>query len=327
MKRKKILKVIGIILGIIIVGVAGILTYIKVALPNVGPPPDLKVDATPERIKRGEYLANNVSLCMDCHSTRDFSLFSGPLAPGTLGQGGEVFDQNMGFPGKYISKNITPYHLKGWTDGEIFRTITTGVNKDNKAMFPIMPWDYYGKMDPEDIKDIIAYVRSLAPITKENEESKSDFPVNFIINTMPHKSEPMVKPPKTDIIAYGGYMTNAAACEGCHTERKKGKVIGEMFAGGFEFKGPDGSVVRSGNITPDNETGIGNWTEETFVKKFKTFTDSSYHPAKVAPGQMQSVMPWTMYGGMDTADLKAIYAYLRTVKPQKRTVVKFTPKS
>ena len=326
MKRKKILKVIGIIFGVVILGVAGIITYIKVALPNVGDAPVMAVDTTPERIKRGEYLANHVSVCMDCHSTRDFSMYSGPLAPGTLGQGGELFDQNMGFPGKYISKNITPYHLKDWTDGEIFRTITTGVNKDNKAMFPLMPWKYYGKMDPEDIKDIIAYVRSLAPIKKDIEESSSDFPVNFIINTMPHKAEPVTKPAKTDIVAYGGYLTNAAACAECHSERKKGELIGELFAGGFEFMGPDGSVVRSANISPDDETGIGKWTEKTFVARFKAYTDSSYHPPKVAPGEMQTVMPWTMYGGMDTTDLKAIYAYLRTVKPQKRTIVKWTPK-
>lgn len=46
------------------------------------------------------------------------------------GAGGEIFDQNMGFPGKFISPNITPYALREWTDGEIFRAITSGVNKD-----------------------------------------------------------------------------------------------------------------------------------------------------------------------------------------------------
>jgi len=327
MKGKKILKVIGYLLGFIVLAIAGILTYIKVALPNVGKAPDMKVELTPERIKRGEYLANHVTVCMDCHSTRDFSLFSGPLTPGTLGQGGEVFDQKFGFPGKFVSKNITPYHLKDWTDGEIYRTITTGVNKDNKAMFPLMPWEYYGKMDPEDIKDIIAYVRSLKPIQKDNEESSADFPVNFIINTMPHKAEPGKKPAKTDTVAYGGYLVNAGGCVECHSERSKGKLIGELFAGGFEFHTPDGSVIRSANISPDNETGLGLWTEAAFITKFRSYTDSSYKPNKMGPGMAQTVMPWTMYGGMDTTDLKAIYAYLRTVKPQKRTIVKWTPKS
>ncbi|MEO7309251.1 MAG: c-type cytochrome [Chitinophagaceae bacterium] len=326
MKRKKILKAIGIIVSVIILAVAGMLIYIKFALPNVGAAPDLKVDVTSERIKRGEYLANHITVCMDCHSTRNFSLFSGPLTAGTLGQGGEVFDQSFGFPGKYISKNITPYHLKDWTDGEIYRTITTGVNKDNKALFPIMPWEGYGKMDPEDIKDIIAYVRSLAPIAKENEASSSDFPINFIINTMPHKAEPGTRPAKTDPVAYGGYLVNAAGCAECHSERSKGKLIGELFAGGFQFHFPDGAVVRSANISPDMETGIGKWSEAAFVSRFRSYTDSSFKPTKVAPGQMQTVMPWTMYGGMDTTDLKAIYAYLRTVKPQSRTIVKWTPK-
>ena len=85
-------------------------------------------------MKRGEYLANHVNLCIDCHSKRDHSYWSAPLIPGTLGQGGEAFTQDMGFPGQFYARNISPSHLSNWTDGEIFRTITVGVDKSNEAV-------------------------------------------------------------------------------------------------------------------------------------------------------------------------------------------------
>jgi hypothetical protein len=73
--------------------------------------------ATPERIKHGEYLANHVTICIDCHSQRDYSIWSGPVVPGSFGQGGEAFTQDLGFPGKFYAKNLTPEHIGNWTDG------------------------------------------------------------------------------------------------------------------------------------------------------------------------------------------------------------------
>ena len=312
---RKFIKVSGILIAIIIVAVAGLLVYVKTAMPNVGAAPDIKVDATPGRVKHGEYLANHVTVCVNCHSERDYRIWSGPLVPGTLGKGGEAFTQTMGFPGKFYARNISPTHLSNWTDGEIYRTITTGVDKNNKALFSIMPWDNYGRMDPEDIKDIIAYIRTLPPQSNEPPKSEPDFPMNFILNTMPHKAAGGRRKPVTDQLAYGAYLVNAADCRVCHTKKKKRENTGEPFAGGFEFGFPDGSKAYSANITPDKETGIGNWNEAAFLNKFKQYADSNYQPVKLKPTDPQTVMPWTMYAGMDSTDLKAIYAYLKTIKP------------
>ncbi|MGB0166777.1 MAG: cytochrome C, partial [Luteibaculum sp.] len=79
----------------------------------------IHVKLTDEAVARGEYLANHVMLCMDCHAQRDWTVFAGPPKPGTLGAGGERFDEMMGFPGKFISPNITPTKLEDWSDGEI----------------------------------------------------------------------------------------------------------------------------------------------------------------------------------------------------------------
>ena len=148
---KKIKRILLWLFLLIVVFLTSTLIYIKLALPNVGPAPDLKVEMTAERIARGEYLANHVAVCIDCHSKRDWTRFSGPPTEGTFGMGGDRFDQKFGFPGVYFAKNITPAGISRYTDGELFRVITTGVNKEGEAMFPVMPFHYYGKMDVEDI--------------------------------------------------------------------------------------------------------------------------------------------------------------------------------
>lgn len=324
---KKFLKIFGYILLGIVVIIAAMLIYIKTALPNVGDPEEMNVELTPERIERGKYLANSVSACMDCHSTRDWSKYSGPLVEGTLGKGGERFGPEFGFPGTYYSKNITPFALERYTDGELFRVITTGVTKEGRAMFPVMPYPYYGKMDPEDIKSIIAYLRTLPKIESSVPESESNFPMNFIINMIPQKANPQKLPPKTDKIAYGGYLSNAAGCIECHTKAEKGRIIPELqYSGGREFKMPDGSVLRSSNITPDKATGIGLWSEDLFVSRFKAYGDSSYVSPSVKPGEFNTIMPWTMYAKMTEEDLRAIYTYLQSVPQIRNIFAKYTKK-
>jgi len=312
-------------LGVSLLVIIALLTYVKTALPNMDAAPSLTIEYTPERIAHGEYLANHVTVCMDCHSKRDWSKFSGPLVAGTTGQGGERFDQTVGMPGIYFSKNITPEGISRYTDGELFRIITTGVTKEGKALFPLMPFTYYGRMDPDDIYSIIAYVRSLKPIKNEVPESVSDFPMNFIINTLPKKADLHKRPDTTDLIAYGAYMTNASGCRECHTRIEKGQIIEELaYSGGREFQISKGLIVRSSNLTQDIGTGIGQWTEEQFIQRFKIYTDSSGKNISVRPGEFNSIMPWTMYAGMNRQDLRAIFAYLKTVKATPNKVEKFT---
>lgn len=324
---KKLLKIFGYLLLVLLVAVGALLTYVKAALPDVGAAEEVTIEYTPARIERGRYLANCVTVCIDCHSTRDWTKFSGPITEGTLGKGGDRFDQNAGLPGVFIARNITPEGIQRYTDGELFRVITTGVNKEGKAMFPLMPYPYYGKMDREDIYSIIAYIRSLEPIKNDVPESVPDFPMNFIINTIPREAQHQTLPDPSDQLAYGGYLVNASGCIECHTQVDKGQIIPELaFSGGREFIMPDGSTVRTSNITPDPATGIGKWTTDQFVARFKQFTDSAYSLPSVKPGEFNTIMPWTMYAQMKEDDLRAIYAYLKTVKPIENKVVTFRSK-
>lgn len=321
---KKFRKPLIYIFLILFVFIGAALSYVKFALPNLANAPDLKIDATAERIERGKYLANHVTLCIDCHSQRDWTVFSAPPLSGSIGKGGEKFDESIGFPGAVYSSNITPFNLKNWTDGELFRVITTGVTKDGRALMNIMPYPAYGKMDKEDIYDIIAYIRTLPKQASDIPERRLNVPLNFIVNTIPVEASLQTKPLPSDTLKYGGYLVNAAACVDCHTKQDKGSnVKGMEFSGGRDFLMPSGTVY-SQNITADKATGIGNWTTAQFISRFKMHANPD--SSKLDKNQFQTVMPWRMYASLKETDLAAMYAYLKTVKSITNKIERFIPK-
>ena len=178
---KKILKIVSyILLSFVILAIVGFI-YFNSAYPKAGPALNVKVEITPARIERGKYLANHVTGCMDCHSTRDWTKYSGPIISGTEGKGGEKFGEELGLPGTIYSKNITPANLHSWTDGEIIRAITSGVTKDGKTLFPLMPYMGFSQLSQEDVYSIVAYLRTLNKIQNDVPESHIKFPVSLII--------------------------------------------------------------------------------------------------------------------------------------------------
>ena len=320
---KKFLKLVGIALLAVLALLLIIAAYIKIALPNVGPAPLITIETTSERIKHGAYLAKSVMICMDCHSSRNPLEFSMPMVYSTMGEGGERFDKSMGFPGVYYSANVTPAGIGNWSDGEIYRAITTGVRKSGKPIFPVMPYHSYRQADPDDIKAVIAFLRTLSPIQNVVPEPESDFPMNIILNTIPVKADPQTKPPTEDSVANGKYLINIAACHDCHTPYDKGKFVESAAIGGGRVFPVPGGMVTSANITPDKETGIGTWTRDMFIQHFVMYRDSTTAHRVIKPGEMQTIMPWTMYSNMTDRDLANIYAYIQTIKPIKNNVVKW----
>ncbi len=323
---KKFLKIAGYILGGVIVLVIVFIIYFNSVFPIVDPPSNEKVEITPARLERGKYLAHHVSVCMDCHSTRDWSKFSGPLTPGTLGKGGDKFDEaTAGIPGVLYARNITPAGVSRYTDGELMRVITNGVTKEGKALFPLMPYMGYNNLTKEDLSSIVAYIRSLEAIKNDVPDGSLNFPLNLIVKTIPPKSyKPSPEPNRNNPAEYGKYLVTIAGCFDCHTQMVKGNFIMEKaFAGGFEFHFP-GGVVRSANITPEPISGIGAWTKDEFIERFKSMDPEKYPPMETGMNDFNTAMPWTMYSSMSNEDLGAIYEFLRTVKPVKNAVVKFT---
>lgn len=277
-------------------------------------------DSLQNVITRGKYLAVHVAACVHCHSQRDFTKYSGPIIQGTEGGGGQAFTHDMldAIPGILYSKNITPDPETGignWTDDEILRAITKGINKKGDTLFPIMPYANYNRMAKQDLLSIIAYIKTLKPIKNKVPDRQLMVPISMAYPALALQGsvDANVCPPESDKVKYGEYLITVAACSDCHTAFVKGQPdFSRLYGGGNVFH-INSFTVTSANITPDSATGIGAWTEEMFVNKFASYRDPKnymYDPAK-----QNTVMPVSDFAGMKDQDLKAMYAYLRTVKP------------
>lgn len=102
----------------------------------------------------------------------------------------------------------------------------------------------------------------------------------------------------------GAYLARASGCVSCHWDRKGG---GLPFAGGLALKTPFGTF-HSPNITPDNETGVGKWGDEDFVRALTE--GQGVHGEELYP-----VFPYTSFAAMTVEDALAIKAYLFTLSP------------
>src|SRR5688572_17021660 len=114
--------------------------------PSTRPPSDVTVQSTPELVARGEYLTHHVMACVDCHSPRERDKFSMPPKKGLEFAGGDCLGEEAGMPGKVCIPNITPDKETGlgqWTDGEIMRAVREGVSRDDRPLFPFMPYPAY----------------------------------------------------------------------------------------------------------------------------------------------------------------------------------------
>jgi mono/diheme cytochrome c family protein len=115
-------------------------------------------------------------------------------------------------------------------------------------------------------------------------------------------------PPPADprLVEKGQYLATAGDCISCHT-----RSGGAPFAGGVPLSTPFG-VIYSANITPDEATGIGRWSEQAFARAMQE---------GIAPDgtHLYPAFPYTEFTKVSGADLHAIYAYLRTLKPVRST--------
>lgn len=319
---RKFLKITLLVLAILATFIAGGLAYFNTNYPKTAPAPQVTVTSNVKRLARGAYLANNVAACIGCHSSRDWSKLAAPPIAGTEGGGGDKFDRSGGLPGTITVSNITPAALGHYSDGALIRAIACGVTKEQRALFPVMPYANYNYLSKEDMYSIVVYLRTIQPIQHLTPPPELDFPVNLIVKTMPLRHYmPGEEIKRSDTVRYGKYLVTIASCHVCHTQMNKGKFVEGMdYAGGKEFH-IRGGVVRSANITPDPKTGIGAWSKEMFISRFKSY------PANVPAGahEFNTPMPWTEYAGMTTEDLSAIYAYLKTIKPVSKQVERWTP--
>lgn len=289
------------------------------------------ITATPELVARGKYLAENVLQCLHCHTEMKVDRWS---MAGDVDLGGGstslCWDESMGLPGKICPKNITPDRETGigaWSDGEIARAIREGVSRDGSALFPVMPYLGYRELPDDDVKAVVAYLRTLPPVKRAVPPRELNFPLSVVVNFMPKPLEgPVARVDRTDAVAYGKHLATISGCKQCHTpvDEKTHQIIeAKAFSGGQEFKHAALGTVVSANLTP-HETGLGGRTKEQFVAMFRAFADPSFRDVKIDP-RTNTIMPWLAVAGMADEDLSAIYDFLRSVPSIPNAVARRTP--
>ncbi|HLK67367.1 MAG TPA: c-type cytochrome [Bryobacteraceae bacterium] len=313
-------KKILLALGMLVIGVPTCaLAYLYLKKPAQTPAMSTKVAMTPERIARGKYIFQNLADCDGCHSQRDFSRVGGPVVESGRGRGNVLSDLVQGLPGTVVASNLTPDPETGigsWTDGEKIRAIREGVDREGRALFPMMPYGGYRNMSDEDVQSLVAYLNSLPPVKNPLPQTKLAFPVSLFIKSAPQPVTNVPPPDRSNKVKYGEYLVALGGCADCHTPAEKGQpVAGKHMAGGQVFTTSLGTVV-SANITPDSETGTGKWSEDFFIKKFQDYMEYSDVGSPLAAGpQAFTLMPWLSFSHLPPQDLAAIYAFLRTVPP------------
>jgi mono/diheme cytochrome c family protein len=257
----------------------------------------------PSLLERGKYLMEGVVACGNCHVARGEQ--GQPLFDKGL-SGGMVFDEA---PFKAYAANITPDAETGigkWTDAQLAKAIREGVRPDKSIIGPPMPIESYRHLSDTDLAAIIAYLRAQAPVRNAVPKSVYKMP-------LPTSYGPPVKsvktPPSSNQRSYGGYLVQIGHCMECHTPMNdKGQLQhAKTGAGGQSYKGPWGESV-SRNLTP-HPSGLKDWTDAQIIKAVREGVDRSGKPYRPPMG-------FGFYKNINDADMAAIVAYLRSMKPQ-----------
>jgi len=286
------------------------------------PVPQLTARRDSATVARGEYLFKVTWQCWGCHQPD-------PVDADLPPKGGRVFDLSSIGPGfgVFYARNITPdtaTGIGGWTDGEIVQAIREGVNNKRSPLFPLMPVDWLKNLSDVDALAIVSYLRSISPAHNAVPERRPSFIARAlmtfnVIKPPPAITKPIVAPPAGLTVAYGRYCATAAAgCADCHTPRNLSNgefYLDSIFAGGSIALGePEDapSVSYAANIRPDEVDGIGRWTEEQFVHA----VTAGFRPDSTV---IDTHMPYAQYRFLEPRDLQAIYLYLKSLAPIRRT--------
>lgn len=260
---------------------------------------------------RGETIVRNAAVCGGCHAADPKQNPDGPLSGGR-----EFKDWRIGVA---RAANLTPDAATGlgtWSDAEIVRSLRNGQRKDGRLLAPVMPYEWFHGMSDDDALAVARYLRSQVPVQNAVKQSPSIwFKLGKLLFLRPKSAASVTAPPRGVTPEYGGYLAqHVALCADCHTPRtgiRQAPDKSRLFAG--DATPPKGFPQNPANLTPDDETGIGAWTEEDFLKTLHTGV--SKRGFTLSP-----FMPWRQVQRMSDDDLRAIYRYLRTLPPIRNAV-------
>ena len=253
--------------------------------------------------KRGEYLAK-AGGCVGCHTEEKKDAV--PFAGG----------RSLKTPfGTFYGPNITPHPQAGigrWTEADFIRAMRQGDRPDGKNYFPAFPYPSFTKISDPDLRDLWAYLRTLTPSARANQEHdlwfffRWRFPVTFW-KWFFFTPGPLMKiQGLTNTANRGAYLVQALGhCGECHTPRNflGGPRSGRFLAGG---KGPEGKDIP--NLTP---TGLKKLSD----RDLENFLVSGLTPDGDVPAEAMGEVIRNTTSQLTLNDLGALIAYLRSLPP------------
>jgi mono/diheme cytochrome c family protein len=269
-----------------------------------------KTLATPERTARGRYIVEAEAHCLLCHSEHDWKTHGAPILPGLKGAGWDVPSAENHMPGRVFAPNLTPDPETGLgavPDDAIARAIREGVGHDGRALF-MMPWPAFRNFSDEEVASVVAYLRSLPPVKKKRDLTEIQIPARWFMKGMPKPLEtPVAEADVSDPVKRGKHLVEIGLCQDCHTpvNERHEPLPGMAFAGGQEFV-IDGTKYRSANITP-HPSGLAHYDEALFIRTMRT--------GNIGGRRLAPIMPWREVGNLTDEDLKAVWAFLKTIPP------------
>jgi len=268
----------------------------------------------PDLAAKGKYVFAAAAGC-SCHTE------PGKAATG-LNAGGRRFDVSFG---TVYSTNITPDAQTGigaWTDDQIITAIRLGRRPNGDRIVPVHPFMSFNGMAEEDLRALVAYLRTVPAINRSNQPKKITVPLFesvFLpawLAAFAAKETPPASAP-TSGVARGEYLVRAIGhCGECHTPRGVTQAVDNSRFLAGNPKGPEDAVIP--NITPDKDTGL-TWSEDEIAEYLGT---GNKPDGDVAGGLMGENIQGTSAGYKDLtkADRLAIAHYLKTVPPIKLKV-------
>jgi len=253
-------------------------------------PPPIPTDSA--SVAHGKHFARAITKCVACHGDD---------------LGGELMIDKMPM-GRVAAVNLTKG--KGGrgsflTDAQIVTAIRHGVGGDGRPLF-IMPSAMYHALSDDDVAAIVAYVRNVAPVNREEPVSKLG-PLGRVLLAagklngiqeafeIDHTANRRAGPTEGPTAEYGAYLVTIGGCKLCH---------GPTLSGGT-MNGPP-SPVPAANITPE---GLKAYDEASFFRALREGKRPSGTPINPA-------MPWKLTREMNDVEIRAVWKYLQTVPPK-----------
>jgi mono/diheme cytochrome c family protein len=252
-------------------------------------------------VERGSYLVNGLLTCGNCHTPKGPA---GDIMEKAF-SGGLDFDEP---PFKATASNITPDKDTGignYTDDQLRTVLRKGIKPNGVPVAMVMPSGFYEIMTDRDLDAVIAYLRSLKPIS--NKVPDPIYKVPQAHPVPPGGDKKFTDADLVDPMKKGFYLVTIAHCLECHTPLgPRGREFDtRLGAGGFKLEGPWG-VTISRNITASTTAGIGGWTDAE-VKRAIT------QGIRKDGSKLRPPMAYHSYATMTEADLDATVAWLRTL--------------